>query len=150
MMALYFILVTIGWGYTELFNGRAAFSHLGAFTATIMSANSSRVTRHIFSKTRPASMGERAQYGSAGNPSAKRRTTAGRRGNRRTTAMMTLQQQLPGGNFLTLSLQLPTKNQNLRRREEWPGRHIPHRTRLSNEGTRDDNAPKEQRFSCGA
>ena len=27
------------WGYTQLFTGRAAFLHLGAFTATIMSAN---------------------------------------------------------------------------------------------------------------
>ena len=39
MVALYFILVAIAWGYTQLFTGRAAFLHLGAFTATIMSAN---------------------------------------------------------------------------------------------------------------
>jgi len=39
MVALYFILVVIAWGYTQLFTGRAAFLHLGAFTATIMSAN---------------------------------------------------------------------------------------------------------------
>ena len=29
----------MAWGYTHLFTGRAAFLHLGAFTATIMSAN---------------------------------------------------------------------------------------------------------------
>ena len=39
MVALYFILVVVAWGYTQLFTGRAAFLHLGAFTATIMSAN---------------------------------------------------------------------------------------------------------------
>jgi len=39
MVALYFILVFVAWGYTHLFTGRAAFLHLGAFTATIMSAN---------------------------------------------------------------------------------------------------------------
>jgi uncharacterized membrane protein len=39
MVALYFILVAVAWGYTQLFTGRAAFLHLGAFTATIMSAN---------------------------------------------------------------------------------------------------------------
>jgi uncharacterized membrane protein len=39
MVALYFILVAVAWGYTQLFTGRASFLHLGAFTATIMSAN---------------------------------------------------------------------------------------------------------------
>ncbi|EHK74872.1 hypothetical protein SM0020_26561 [Sinorhizobium meliloti CCNWSX0020] len=39
MVLLYFILVTVAWGYTQLFTGRAAYLHLGAFTATIMSAN---------------------------------------------------------------------------------------------------------------
>ncbi len=39
MVLLYFILVFVAWGYTHLFTGRAAFLHLGAFTATIMSAN---------------------------------------------------------------------------------------------------------------
>jgi uncharacterized membrane protein len=39
MLVLYVILVAIAWGYTQLFTGRAAFVHLGAFTATIMSAN---------------------------------------------------------------------------------------------------------------
>ena len=29
----------MAWGYTQLFTGRAAFLHLGAFTGTIMSAN---------------------------------------------------------------------------------------------------------------
>src|SRR5690606_1242097 len=36
---LYVILVAMAWGYTQVFTGRAAFIHLGAFTATIMSAN---------------------------------------------------------------------------------------------------------------
>ncbi|MFU0506985.1 urate hydroxylase PuuD [Pseudaminobacter sp. NGMCC 1.201702] len=39
MLVLYAVLVAIAWGYTQLFTGRAAFLHLGAFTATIMSAN---------------------------------------------------------------------------------------------------------------
>ncbi len=39
MVLLYFVLVVMAWGYTHLFTGRAAFIHLGAFTATIMSAN---------------------------------------------------------------------------------------------------------------
>lgn len=39
MILLYFVLVAMAWGYMHLFTGRAAFLHLGAFTATIMSAN---------------------------------------------------------------------------------------------------------------
>jgi uncharacterized membrane protein len=39
MLALYAILVLVAWGYTQVFSGRAALLHLGAFTATIMSAN---------------------------------------------------------------------------------------------------------------
>lgn len=39
MVVLYFVLVVMAWGYTHLFTGRAAFLHLGVFTATIMSAN---------------------------------------------------------------------------------------------------------------
>lgn len=39
MLLLYAMLVAMSWGYTELFTGRAAFLHLGAFTATIMTAN---------------------------------------------------------------------------------------------------------------
>jgi uncharacterized membrane protein len=39
MIGLYFILVIMAWGYTQVFSGRAALLHLGAFTATIMSAN---------------------------------------------------------------------------------------------------------------
>ena len=39
MLVLYAVLVFMSWGYTHLFTGRAAFLHLGAFTATIMSAN---------------------------------------------------------------------------------------------------------------
>ena len=39
MVLLFFILVLISWGYTQIFSGRAAFLHIGAFTATIMSAN---------------------------------------------------------------------------------------------------------------
>ncbi len=39
MIILYVALVAMAWGYTQVFTGRAAFLHLGAFTATIMSAN---------------------------------------------------------------------------------------------------------------
>ncbi len=39
MIFLYVVLVGIAWGYTHMFTGRAAFLHLGAFTATIMTAN---------------------------------------------------------------------------------------------------------------
>ena len=39
MIILYAVVVFMSWGYTQLFTGRAAFLHLGAFTATIMSAN---------------------------------------------------------------------------------------------------------------
>lgn len=39
MGILYVALVIMAWGYTQVFTGRAAFLHLGAFTATIMSAN---------------------------------------------------------------------------------------------------------------
>jgi uncharacterized membrane protein len=39
MLGLYVILVGMAWGYTQVFTGRAALLHMGAFTATIMSAN---------------------------------------------------------------------------------------------------------------
>ena len=39
MVILYGVLVAMAWGYMQIFTGRAAFLHLGAFTATIMSAN---------------------------------------------------------------------------------------------------------------
>lgn len=39
MVLLFGVLVFMAWGYTQLFTGRAALLHLGAFTATIMSAN---------------------------------------------------------------------------------------------------------------
>jgi uncharacterized membrane protein len=39
MLVLYAVVVFMSWAYTHLFTGRAAFLHLGAFTATIMSAN---------------------------------------------------------------------------------------------------------------
>jgi uncharacterized membrane protein len=39
MGVLFVILVAMAWGYTQVFSGRAALLHLGAFTATIMSAN---------------------------------------------------------------------------------------------------------------
>jgi uncharacterized membrane protein len=39
MIGLYVILVGMAWFYTYVFSGRAAMLHLGAFTATIMSAN---------------------------------------------------------------------------------------------------------------
>ncbi len=39
MIFLYILLVAMAWGYTQVFSGRAALLHLGAFTATIMTAN---------------------------------------------------------------------------------------------------------------
>jgi uncharacterized membrane protein len=40
MLVLFVILVAfMSWGYTQLFTGRAALLHMGAFTATIMAAN---------------------------------------------------------------------------------------------------------------
>ncbi|MBY6090397.1 urate hydroxylase PuuD [Maritimibacter alkaliphilus] len=39
MVFLYVILVALSYFYTSVFSGRAALIHLGAFTATIMSAN---------------------------------------------------------------------------------------------------------------
>ena len=39
MILLYAMLVVLSWGLTHVFTGRAAFLHLGALTATIMSAN---------------------------------------------------------------------------------------------------------------
>jgi len=39
MVILYLFLVALSWGFHQIFTGRAAFIHLGAVTATIMSAN---------------------------------------------------------------------------------------------------------------
>ncbi|MEM9763794.1 MAG: urate hydroxylase PuuD, partial [Pseudomonadota bacterium] len=39
MLVLFGVLVAMSWGYAQVFSGRAALLHLGAFTATIMSAN---------------------------------------------------------------------------------------------------------------
>lgn len=39
MVLLFVILVGMAWFYTQVFTGRAAMLHLGAFTATIMSGN---------------------------------------------------------------------------------------------------------------
>ena len=39
MLVLFGIIVAFAWGYTQVFTGRAALLHLGAFTATIMTAN---------------------------------------------------------------------------------------------------------------
>ncbi|MEM0935356.1 MAG: urate hydroxylase PuuD [Pseudomonadota bacterium] len=39
MVALFAIIVVMSWGLNQIFTGRAALLHLGAFTATIMSAN---------------------------------------------------------------------------------------------------------------
>jgi uncharacterized membrane protein len=39
MVALFAVLVAAAWFYTQVFSGRAAMIHLGAFTATLMSAN---------------------------------------------------------------------------------------------------------------
>ncbi|ANT61972.1 MULTISPECIES: urate hydroxylase PuuD [Roseobacteraceae] len=39
MVLLFVMLVVMSWGYNHVFTGRAALLHLGAFTATIMTAN---------------------------------------------------------------------------------------------------------------
>ncbi|MEM9550926.1 MAG: urate hydroxylase PuuD [Pseudomonadota bacterium] len=39
MLILFAILLAMSWGYNQIFTGRAALLHLGAFTATIMTAN---------------------------------------------------------------------------------------------------------------
>lgn len=39
MVLLFVLLVLMGWGYNQIFTGRAMMLHLGAFTATIMTAN---------------------------------------------------------------------------------------------------------------
>ncbi|WP_299293202.1 urate hydroxylase PuuD [uncultured Tateyamaria sp.] len=39
MVALFAVLVGMAWFYTQVFSGRAALLHLGAFTATLMSGN---------------------------------------------------------------------------------------------------------------
>jgi uncharacterized membrane protein len=39
MVALFAILTVMAWAYTQVFTGRAAMLHMGAFTATIMTAN---------------------------------------------------------------------------------------------------------------
>jgi uncharacterized membrane protein len=39
MLLLFVMLVAMAWGYDQVFTGRAALLHLGAFTATIMTAN---------------------------------------------------------------------------------------------------------------
>ena len=39
MLLLFILIVVMAWSYTQVFTGRAALLHLGALTATIMSAN---------------------------------------------------------------------------------------------------------------
>jgi uncharacterized membrane protein len=39
MVLLFILLIAMSWGYVQVFTGRAALLHLGAFTATIMTAN---------------------------------------------------------------------------------------------------------------
>ena len=39
MVLLFVVLVVMSWGYNQVFTGRAALLHLGAFAATIMTAN---------------------------------------------------------------------------------------------------------------
>lgn len=43
MVLLFVLLVVMGWAYNEIFTGRAMMLHLGAFTATIMTANVAHV-----------------------------------------------------------------------------------------------------------
>ncbi|MCP3969798.1 MAG: urate hydroxylase PuuD [Rhodobacteraceae bacterium] len=39
MLLLFVLLVVMGWAYNQIFTGRAMMLHLGAFTATVMTAN---------------------------------------------------------------------------------------------------------------
>ncbi|MEL6620488.1 MAG: urate hydroxylase PuuD [Pseudomonadota bacterium] len=39
MLLLFAVIIVMSWGYNQIFTGRAALLHLGAFTATIMTAN---------------------------------------------------------------------------------------------------------------
>ncbi|MCY4446415.1 MAG: urate hydroxylase PuuD [Rhodobacteraceae bacterium] len=39
MILLFVLLVAMSWGYDQIFTGRAALLHVGAFTATVMTAN---------------------------------------------------------------------------------------------------------------
>lgn len=39
MILLFVLLILMAWGYNQVFTGRASLLHLGAFTATIMTAN---------------------------------------------------------------------------------------------------------------
>lgn len=39
MLLLFVVLVVMAWGYNQIFTGRAALLHLGAFTASIMTGN---------------------------------------------------------------------------------------------------------------
>ena len=39
MVTLYVLIIALSWGFSQIFTGRATFLHLGAITATIMSAN---------------------------------------------------------------------------------------------------------------
>lgn len=43
MVALFAVLVVMAWAYTQVFSGRAAMLHLGAFTATLMTGNVAHV-----------------------------------------------------------------------------------------------------------
>jgi uncharacterized membrane protein len=56
----------MAWGYTQVFTGRAALLHLGAFTATIMSANVFMIiipTRRSWSPTLKAGRTPDPKYG---------------------------------------------------------------------------------------
>ncbi|MGI9525274.1 MAG: urate hydroxylase PuuD [Hyphomicrobiaceae bacterium] len=76
MLVLYVLLVAMAWGYTQVFTGRAAFLHLGAFVATIMSANvfltiipnqKKVVTALLANKTPEAYLGAQAKQRSLHN-----------------------------------------------------------------------------------
>ena len=62
MLVLFAIIVVMSWGLNQVFTGRAALLHLGAFTATIMTANvffiimpNQRLGRKPFDNTFPSS-----------------------------------------------------------------------------------------------
>jgi uncharacterized membrane protein len=77
MLLLFVMLVAMSWGYNQVFTGRAAMLHLGAFTATIMTAN---VFFIIMPNQRivvegPARPGARRMRNTARSPSCARPTT---------------------------------------------------------------------------
>ncbi|MCO6420853.1 urate hydroxylase PuuD [Sinorhizobium meliloti] len=72
MVLLYFILVIVAWGYTQLFTGRAAYLHLGAFTSAnvffIIIPNQKKVVADLIAgRTPDPALGKQAKQRSTHN-----------------------------------------------------------------------------------